>query len=242
MLLAVWPNDLFCSVHVNILPWAASPSIVIAPLPPPSLSRLHSLPPSLFLSPLPPHRPSFSFLPVMSGFTTGAAMSIGLSQIKNAFGFLPPLPKTVPQQGVCVFSVCACTCIVCMCVILLFLFSYPSPSVTLLSLTHPTFLSYSPIPSLSLFTPTHPPTPCISTYFPPFLGMAGFENNYEVMAWYLECWNAKVENGKNEGRFFTNHYAILVSICPCSVFLVPISLLIPPLPSSHPPHQSSLSL
>ena len=25
--------------------------------------------------------------PVMSGFTTGAAMSIGLSQVNNAFGF-----------------------------------------------------------------------------------------------------------------------------------------------------------
>ena len=35
----------------------------------------------------------------MSGFTTGAAMSIGLSQLKNAFGFLTPKPLIVPQQG-----------------------------------------------------------------------------------------------------------------------------------------------
>ena len=34
--------------------------------------------------------------PVISGFTSGAAMSIGLSQLKNAFGFIV---STVPQQG-----------------------------------------------------------------------------------------------------------------------------------------------
>ena len=34
--------------------------------------------------------------PVMSGFTSGAAMSIGLSQLKSAFGFLP---KETPQTG-----------------------------------------------------------------------------------------------------------------------------------------------
>lgn len=34
----------------------------------------------------------------MSGFTTGAAMSIGLSQLKNAFGFKAP-GVIVPQQG-----------------------------------------------------------------------------------------------------------------------------------------------
>ena len=57
VLLAVWSSGLFCSVHVDILPWAASPSIVIAPLPPPSFSRLHSLPPSFFL-------PSLSIAPL----------------------------------------------------------------------------------------------------------------------------------------------------------------------------------
>ena len=36
---------------------------------------------------------------VMSGFTTGAAMSIGLSQIKNAFGFYIPKGGIIPQQG-----------------------------------------------------------------------------------------------------------------------------------------------
>lgn len=33
--------------------------------------------------------------PVMSGFTTGAALIIGLNQLKNAFGFL----SKAPQQG-----------------------------------------------------------------------------------------------------------------------------------------------
>ena len=33
--------------------------------------------------------------PVMTGFTTGAAMTIGLNQLKNAFGF----SKKVPQVG-----------------------------------------------------------------------------------------------------------------------------------------------
>lgn len=37
------------------------------------------------------------FPTVMSGFTTGAAMSIGLSQVKNAFGF--QAQSTIPQQG-----------------------------------------------------------------------------------------------------------------------------------------------
>ena len=35
----------------------------------------------------------------MSGFTTGASMSIGLSQVKNVFGFAVPAPLYVPQQG-----------------------------------------------------------------------------------------------------------------------------------------------
>eukprot|EP01035_Chromulina_nebulosa_P020825 gene20825-26993_t len=36
--------------------------------------------------------------PVMSGFTTGAAMSIGLSQLKNGFGFTNAVPQT-GQEG-----------------------------------------------------------------------------------------------------------------------------------------------
>jgi len=38
--------------------------------------------------------------PVMSGFTTGAAMSIGLSQLNNAFGFSAKgAPYEAPKQG-----------------------------------------------------------------------------------------------------------------------------------------------
>jgi high affinity sulfate transporter 1 len=44
------------------------------------------------------HLINFISHPVMSGFTTGAAMLIGLSQMKNAFGFSEKLPAA-PQQG-----------------------------------------------------------------------------------------------------------------------------------------------
>jgi hypothetical protein len=41
---------------------------------------------------------NFISMPVMSGFTTAAACLIGLSQLKNAFGFSQKIP-IVPQQG-----------------------------------------------------------------------------------------------------------------------------------------------
>ena len=44
--------------------------------------------------------------------------------------------------------------------------------------------------------------------------MHGYENNYNVMQWYIENWNAQIthaQSATNEGRYYTNHFAIAVS-------------------------------
>ena len=44
--------------------------------------------------------------------------------------------------------------------------------------------------------------------------MHGYENNYNVMAWYLKNWNGQItadQSKANAGRYYTNHFAIAVS-------------------------------
>ena len=62
----------------------------------------------------------------------------------------------------------------------------------------------------------------ISIFFFNFVsvGMHGYENNYNVMQWYIENWNAQIthaQSATNEGRYYTNHFAIAVStiVCTC---------------------------
>ena len=52
--------------------------------------------------------------------------------------------------------------------------------------------------------------------------MHGFENNYNVMEWYLNNWNGQItpaQSKKDAGRYYTNHFAIAVSLsiklCTC---------------------------
>ena len=50
------------------------------------------------------------------------------------------------------------------------------------------------------------------------VGMHGYENNYQLMAWYAKNWNNSIkasESAINAGRFYTNHYAISVSCNYC---------------------------
>ena len=45
--------------------------------------------------------------------------------------------------------------------------------------------------------------------------MHGFENNYNVMEWYLNNWNGQITPAQstiNAGRYYTNHFAIAVSL------------------------------
>ena len=45
-------------------------------------------------------------------------------------------------------------------------------------------------------------------------GMHGYENNYNVMGWYLNNWNGQItaeQSKTNVGRYYTNHFAIAVS-------------------------------
>lgn len=55
--------------------------------------------------------------------------------------------------------------------------------------------------------------------------MHGFENNYNVMEWYLNNWNGQItpeQSKKDAGRYYTNHFAIAVSL---SNFIYVILLL-----------------
>ena len=43
--------------------------------------------------------------------------------------------------------------------------------------------------------------------------MIGYENNYHVMGWYANNWNKVItadQSIKNQGRYYTNHFAIAV--------------------------------
>ena len=158
----------------------------------------------------------------MSGFTTGAAMSIGLSQLKNAFGFLTPKPLIVPQQGACVsvwLTLLSFHPFLCLLVsYLLCFFIFTCLLLSLSVLLSPFSLTF--LLSLSLSLSLRPsrmytnPYLWMFLFLLPYLGMHGFENNYNVMDWYLNNWNGQItaaQSKTNAGRYYTNHFAIAVS-------------------------------